>query len=194
MAFNVNDFISNGLQYGGARPSLFEVYLTPPAVVGLSQSSVQKLTFMCQAANLPPSTMASIEIPYFGRKIKIAGERTFSDWQLTILNDEDFKVRSLFEKWSNSLNSLEANLRGENLNTENYKADMEVVQYGKDGQVIRSYTVIGGFPTDVSAIDLNWSTTGSVETFTVGIAYDYWLPTNETDVYGGDNTYADAAV
>ena len=194
MAFNVNDFISNGLQYGGARPALFEVYLTPPAVIGLTQQSVSKLTFMCQAANLPPSTMASIEIPYFGRKIKIAGERTFQDWQLTSLNDEDFMVRSLFEKWSNALNSLEANLRGDGLNTENYKADMQVIQYGKDGNVIRSYTVIGAFPTDISAIDLNWNTTGSVETFTASIAYDYWLPTNETEVYGGDNQYADLAV
>ena len=194
MAFNVNEFISNGLQYGGARPALFEVFLTPPPIVNLTQSSVQKLTFMCQAANLPPSTMSSIEIPYFGRKIKIAGERTFSDWQLTILNDEDFKVRSLFEKWSNALNSLEANLRTNNLNTENYKADMEVIQYSKDGNAIRAYGIIGAFPTDVSAIDLNWNTTGSVETFTVGLAYDYWLPTNETQVYNGDNAYALEAV
>ena len=194
MAFNVNDFISNGLEYGGARPALFDVTITPPAIVGLSQESVAKLTFMCQAANLPPSQMASIEIPYFGRRIKIAGERTFSDWQLTILNDEDFKVRSLFEKWSNALNSLEGNQRGQGLNVENYKADMEVTQYGKDGNAIRSYIVIGGFPTDISAIDLNWNTTGSVETFTVGIAYDYWLPANETEIYGGDNSYADLAV
>jgi hypothetical protein len=194
MAFNVNDFITNGLEYGGARPALFDVTITPPAIIGLSQESVSKLTFMCQAANLPPSQMESIQIPYFGRKIKIAGERTFSDWQLTILNDEDFKVRSLFEKWSNALNSLEANLRGEGLNVENYKADMEVTQYGKDGNPIRSYVVIGGFPTDVSAIDLNWNTTGSVETFTVGIAYDYWLPSNETEIYGGDNSYGGLAV
>jgi hypothetical protein len=138
--------------------------------------------------------MSSIEVPYFGRKIKIAGERTFSDWQLTILNDEDFKVRSLFEKWSNALNSLEANLRGNNLNTENYKAQMEVIQYSKDGNAIRAYGIVGAFPTDVSAIDLNWNTTGSVETFTVGLAYDYWLPTNETEINGGDNTYAEAAV
>jgi T4-like virus tail tube protein gp19 len=192
MAFNVNDFIQNGLQYGGARPSLFEVVLYPPTAVGLTQSSVQKLSFMCQGANLPPSTMSSIDIPYFGRKIKVAGERTFQDWQLTILNDEDFKVRSLFEKWSNALNSLESNLRTQGLDAENYKADMDVIQYAKDGNVIRSYTVIGGFPTDVSAIDLNWNTTGSVETFTASIAYDYWIPNDETGVYGGDNSYAGA--
>jgi hypothetical protein len=194
MAFNVNDFITYGLQYGGARPALFDVTITPPAIIGLSQESVSKLTFMCQAANLPPSQMESIQIPYFGRKIKIAGERTFSDWQLTILNDEDFKVRSLFEKWSNALNSLEANLRGAGLNVENYKAEMEVTQYGKDGNPIRSYVIVGGFPTDVSAIDLNWNTTGSVETFTVGIAYDYWLPSNETEIYGRNNSYASDAI
>jgi hypothetical protein len=189
MAFNVNQFITNGLQFGGTRPSLFEVFLYPPTAVGLTQNSVQKFTFMCQAANLPPATMTSIDVPYFGRKIKVAGERTFENWQLTIMNDEDFKVRSLFERWSNALNSLESNLRGQGLDAENYKADLDVVQYAKDGARIRSYTIIGAFPTDVSAIELNWNTTGSIETFTANLAYDYWIPQDETQNRGGDNQY-----
>jgi hypothetical protein len=189
MAFNVNEFITNGLKYGGARPSLFEVFLFPPTAVGLTQNSVQKFTFMCQAAALPPASMSSIDVPYFGRKIKVAGERTFENWQLTIMNDEDFKVRSLFERWSNALNALESNVRGQGLDQENYKADLDVIQYGKDGKRIRSYTIVGAFPTDISAIELNWNTTGSVETFTSTLAYDYWIPQDETQVYGGDNSY-----
>ena len=189
MAFNVNDFISRGLEYGGARPSLFEVLLYPPASVGLDQSTVQKFSFMCQAATLPPATMSSIDVPYFGRKIKVAGERTFENWQLTIMNDEDFKVRSLFERWSNALNALESNVRGGGLDVENYKADLDVIQYAKDGTRIRSYTIIGAFPTDVSAIELNWNTTGSVETFTTSLAYDYWIPQDETQALGGANQY-----
>jgi hypothetical protein len=144
---------------------------------------------MCQAAALPPASMSSIDVPYFGRKIKVAGERTFENWQLTIMNDEDFKVRSLFERWSNALNALESNVRGQGLDQENYKADLDVIQYGKDGKRIRSYTIIGAFPTDISAIELNWNTTGSVETFTSTLAYDYWIPQDETQVYGGDNSY-----
>jgi len=190
MAFNVNEFISRGLEYGGARPSLFEVQMGQPPGIQFDADSVQKLSFMCQAAQLPAASMSSIEIPYFGRKIKVAGERSFDNWTLSIMNDEDFKVRALFEKWSNALNSLETNLRGGGLGAENYKADLDVIQYAKDGEVIRAYTVIGAFPTDVSSIDVNWSSTGTVQTFSATLAYDYWIPQVENSSKGNANQYA----
>lgn len=189
MAFNVNEFISYGLKLGGARPSLFNVELAPPAALGFDATSVEKFTFSCQAAQLPAATISSIDVPYFGRKIKVAGERTFDNWTVTIMNDEDFKVRSLFEKWSNALNSLEGNQRLTGINRENYKADLRCIQYGKDGKIIRSYEIVGAFPIDVSAIDLNWNTTGTIETFTTTFAYDYWLPDFEGvggNAYGQD--------
>jgi len=190
MAFNVNEFISRGLEYGGARPSLFEVQMGQPPGIQFDADSVQKLSFMCQAAQLPAASMSSIEIPYFGRKIKVAGERSFDNWTLSIMNDEDFKVRSLFEKWSNALNSLETNIRAGGLGAENYKADLDVIQYAKDGEVIRAYTVIGAFPTDVSSIDVNWSSTGTVQTFSATLAYDYWIPQVENSSKGNSNQYA----
>ena len=150
MAFNVNEFISRGLEYGGARPSLFEVRMGNLPGIQFDADSIQKLSFMCQAAQLPAASMSQIEVPYFGRRIKVAGERSFENWTLSIMNDEDFKVRAWFEKWSNALNSLETNLRGTNLDNENYKADLDVIQYAKDGEVIRAYTVVGAFPTEVS--------------------------------------------
>lgn len=189
MAFNVNEFISRGLEYGGARPSLFEVRLYAPGAVNLDQDSVQKFSFMCQAASLPAASVSSIDVPYFGRKIKVAGERTFDNWQVSVMNDEDFKVRSMFEKWSNALNSLETNLRGTGLDQENYKADLDVIQYAKDGEIIRAYTVIGAFPTDVAAIENNWGSTGAVQTFNVALAYDYWLPQTEVSSKGSSNVY-----
>jgi len=190
MAFNVNEFISRGLEYGGARPSLFEVQMGQPPGIQFDADSVQKLSFMCQAAQLPAASMSSIEIPYFGRKIKVAGERSFDNWTLSIMNDEDFKVRSLFEKWSNALNSLETNIRSGGLGAENYKADLDVIQYAKDGEIIRAYTVIGAFPTDVSSIDVNWSSTGTVQTFSATLAYDYWIPQVENSSKGNSNQYA----
>lgn len=190
MAFNVNEFISRGLEYGGARPSLFEVQMGQPPGIQFDADSIQKLSFVCQAAQLPAASMSSIEIPYFGRKIKVAGERSFDNWTLSIMNDEDFRVRALFEKWSNALNSLETNLRGGGLGVENYKADLDVIQYAKDGEVIRSYTIIGAFPTDVSSIDVNWSSTGTVQTFSVTLAYDYWVPQTENSSKGNSNQYA----
>ena len=176
MAFNILDFKARGLQFGGARPSQFSVALFPPTAAILDQASVQKLVFTAQAASLPEATMGSIEVPYFGRKIKIAGDRTFADWRLTIMNDEDFSVRSMFEKWSNALNRLVSNTRQFDMNIENYKATAEVYQYGKDGTIIRQYEIVGAFPTTIDSIDLNWDTQNAIETFNVTLAYDYWVP------------------
>jgi len=180
--FNISTFKARGLTYGGTRPALFEVYLNIPTGVGADSSSADKFRFTCRAANLPASTTSAIDIPYFGRKIKISGDRTFTDWSVVIMNDEDFLVRSMFEKWSNSLNRLESNVRDSAYsNNENlYKADLSVIQYGKDGSAIRQYDLIGAFPTSISNIDLDWDSQNSIETFNVTFSYDYWLPANET--------------
>ena len=186
--FNISTFKTRGLTQGGARPTLFEVYMTPPAGVGADQDSADKFRFTCRGASLPAASIQSIDVGYFGRKIKVQGDRTFTDWTVTIMNDEDFLVRSMFEKWSNALNRMESNIRDPNFVEENdYKVDMDIIQYGKDGTVIRQYVIIGAFPTEVSDIQLDWDTTNQIETFTVRFAYDYWLPANEdTNAYLGD--------
>ena len=187
--FNISTFKTRGLTYGGTRPTLFEVYLTPPAGVGADQNSQDKFRFTCRGASLPAATIQAIDVGYFGRKIKVQGDRTFSDWQVTVMNDEDFLVRSMFEKWSNALNRMESNIRDPNfaMDENSYKVDMDVIQYGKAGDVLRQYTIIGAFPTNVSEIALDWDTTNQVETFTVQFAYDYWLPTVEdVNAYLGD--------
>jgi hypothetical protein len=187
--FNISTFKTRGLTYGGTRPTLFEVYLTPPAGVGADQNSQDKFRFTCRGASLPAATIQAIDVGYFGRKIKVQGDRTFADWQVTVMNDEDFLVRSMFEKWSNALNRMESNIRDPNfsLDENSYKVDMDVIQYGKAGDILRQYTIIGAFPTNVSEIALDWDTTNQVETFTVQFAYDYWLPTVEdVNAYLGD--------
>ena len=192
MVFNIDQFKTRGLQYGGARPALFNVTVTPPPVIGIDLTSVSKFEFTARAASLPESNMEAIQVPYFGRKIKIAGDRTFADWRVTVMNDEDFGVRAMFEKWSNAMNKHIGNKRNENLITENYKSTMDVIQYSKDGLEIRSYQIIGAFPTVIDAIDLDWDTTNAVETFNVGFAYDYWVPNIEVSgkIAGGINQYA----
>ena len=180
--FNISTFKSRGLTFGGTRPALFEVYLRIPVGVGADQSSADKFRFTCRAAQLPAATIGNVEIPYFGRRVKVAGDRTFADWSVTVMNDEDFLVRSMFEKWSNSLNRMESNVRDTlySLNENSYKTDLTVIQYGKDGSQIRAYDIIGAFPTVVDAITLDWDSQNQIETFTTTFTYDYWLPRDET--------------
>ena len=185
MTFNINDFKTRGLTLGGARPALFEVQFTPP--ISVDAASSQKFSFSCRGAQLPAAQIGAIDVGYFGRMIKLAGDRTFTDWSVTVMNDEDFLVRTMFEKWSNSINALVNNYRSAT-SREVYKCDMNVIQYAKTGFKIAEYSLVGAFPTTIDAIDLNWETQNQVETFGVTFSYDYWVPTytNNTNNYQGD--------
>jgi len=191
MPFNISTFKENGLVYGGARPSLFNVFLSVPAGIGIDNVSVDKFRFVCRTAELPESTVGAIEIPYFGRRIKVAGERNFAAWGVTVMNDEDFSVRAMFEAWLNAMNRMVSNVRDPNIANENYKVDMEVIQYAKDGSTIRSYQLIGAFPTQVGAISLGWDSQNAIEEFGVNFEYDYWIPVVESSdkKAGGVNAY-----
>ena len=191
MPFNISSFKENGLVYGGARPSLFSVTLNVPQGIGIDNVSVDKFRFMCRSAELPPSAISAIDVPYFGRRIKIGGDRAFGDWSVSIMNDEDFAVKALFEKWSNAINRMQSNVRDPNVSTEEYKQDLMCTQYSKDGNKIREYRIIGAFPTTVAGISLDSDTQNAVETFGVTFAYDYWVPEIEPSANkaGGVNAY-----
>lgn len=171
------DNIKSQLELGGARPSLFEVTLQPPTI-GEALTMIPKLTFMCRAASLPPSNHGTINIPYQGRAIKIAGNRTFPEWQLTIMNDEDFRVRNAFESWSAAINAHRENIRslGATAAPASYKGSAEVLQLGKEGDIIRAYSFEGVWPSEVAAIALDWGTLDAIEEFTVTLQYDIWVP------------------
>lgn len=196
MPFNISTFKEAGLVYGGARPSLFNIFMTVPVGIGIDNISADKFRFVARAAELPASEVGSFNVAYFGRNIKLAGDRTFGNWTVTVMNDEDFSVRAMFEAWSNAMNRMVANVRDPNLSAEQYKADLEVIQYGKDGTELRSYILVGAFPTTISAISLDWSTTNQVEEFTVQFSYDYWVPNIEASdkKAGGINIYGPAAL
>ena len=173
MAFSVNEFRSQ-MTGDGARPNLFEVSMPFP---GFAQSgnAQQKLTFMCKTAQLPGSTIGVVPVQYFGRELKFAGNRTFTDWAVTIINDEDFVVRNAFERWLQGINSHTPNLRlSSALPPTSYTVDADVIQYGKTGNVLKKYKFIGMFPSDVSPIDVDWGANDTMEEFSVTLSYQWW--------------------
>lgn len=172
MAFNVSTF-RNNMVGDGARPNLFEVSMTFP--VG-GTAAQRNFTFMCKTAQLPGSTVGSVIVPYFGREVKFAGNRTFADWTVTIINDENFQVRNVFESWMNSINQHASNLRSGVFPTPlSYVRDANVIQYGKAGRVLKTYQFKDMFPIDVSPIDLDWGANDTIEEFAVTFQYQYWL-------------------
>jgi|TARA_R110000787_G_scaffold113188_3_gene222338 hypothetical protein len=170
MAFNIQE-IRSQLVLGGARASLFQVQISNPA----NGAGDIKVPFMVKAAQIPASTTGVIEVPYFGRKIKVAGDRTFAEWTVTIINDEDFLIRNAMEQWSNSINSHAGNIREfGSASPLLYKSNAQITQFSKTGVPIREYTFNGMFPTEVSAIEMAWETTDAIEEFTVTFQYDFW--------------------
>ena len=107
MAFNINE-IRSQLTLGGARPTLFQCNITNPA----NSAGDLKTPFLVRASQVPAATLGFIEVPYFGRKTKIAGDRTFAEWTVTIINDEDFLIRNAMEEWMQTINSHVGNVRG----------------------------------------------------------------------------------
>lgn len=169
MAFNVNEF-SGALKAGGARNALFQVQITNP-INGVGDAITP---FMVKSAEIPAASIAELTVPYFGRQIKLAGNRTFGTWAPTIINDEDFLIRNAMEQWSNAINSFQGNLNTAGGTAPTlYKANALVTQYSKTGEVLRVYDFIGIFPTEVSTISLGWDQ-DAIEEFTVTFAYDYW--------------------
>lgn len=182
MAFNVNE-IRSQLTFGGARNSLFQVQFNNP---GNSVGDI-KVPFMVRASQIPASTLGTIQVPYYGRKIKLAGDRVFADWTVTVINDEDFLIRNAMEEWSNKINTFLGNLRAFGSAAPSvYKSEAEVVQFSKTGQPLRTYRFHGIYPESVTAIDLDWAATDAIEEFQVTFQYDWWDVEGATGNAGGN--------
>ena len=168
----ITDFKSK-LAGGGARSNLFEVELSFPALVGVADANdiLNKARFLVKAANLPASNVAPIEVPFRGRVLKIAGDRTFDTWSITVINDTDFAVRSAFEKWMNTINRVSANPGA--TEPASYQADAYVYQLDRNGDTLRKYHFYDVFPTQVAPIELSYDAQG-IQEFTVELQVQWW--------------------
>lgn len=168
MSIGINDFTAQF--QGGARPSLFRVQQFFPGAIGAQ--AARKFEFQCKGAQLPGSNVNPIDVMYMGRQVKVAGDRTFEDITLTIINDTDFEVRRAYENWMQLINGHESNLGVPDPNQ--YYADITITQLDRDERPLRTYTLRNAFPTNVAPIDLDWGSTDTVEEFTVTLSYNFW--------------------
>tara|TARA_B100001769_G_scaffold209264_1_gene168688 strand:+ start:16 stop:603 length:588 start_codon:yes stop_codon:yes gene_type:complete len=160
------------LSGGGTRPNLFEVEIAFPNETAIDNDTKEKTRFLIKAAALPASNITPIDVNFRGRILKIAGDRTFDTWTVTVLNDIDFSIRSAFEKWMNFINKMEDNT-GEQ-DPAIYQPDAYVHQLDRDGSTLRTYKFHDVFPTQVSQIDLSYETTDAIEEFTVEFQVQWW--------------------
>jgi hypothetical protein len=189
MAHSIQDF-KTALKGGGARPNLFEVVLTD--FPGGAEFDANEFSVLCKAANLPASNIASIDVPFRGRIFKVAGDRTFDTWAITVINDEDFKIRTAMEAWMQYVGQYADGSGATDPN--DYMRDVLVKQLkrlpsvvsgnaavGTGLEVAKQYKFYSIFPTNISAIDLSYDTADTIEEFTVEFQVQYWTP------YTGEN-------
>lgn len=164
----VDDFKSK-LTGGGARANLFKATVNFPSYVS---PDMELTSFLCKGVQIPSSTIAPIAIPFRGRQLQMAGDRTFEPLSLTIINDATFTVRNTFEQWANGINNFATNTGLANMNE--YIADVVVEQLDKAGNVTKKYDFRGCWPSSISTIDLNYDSENTIEEFTVELQVQYW--------------------
>ena len=181
MSLNVEE-IKAALIYGGARPTHFEVtFNAPPAIA--TAGSLQNLSVLCKATTIPPSTIETMPVFYKGRQVKLAGDRTFAAWQVTLINDEDYALHRVMMSWSQAIDAHEAHTRNRGATGDpySYKVDATIVQLSKVGGIpVWSCNIVGMWPQEVGAIELNYDTPNTIEEFQVTFEYDY-TTTADTD-------------
>ena len=182
---NVSSFLTQVKQ--GVRPNMFQVDITFPGTVEADQTLV---SYMCKSAALPASNIGVIEVPFRGRTVKIAGDRTFDNWSATFINDKEMKSRSYFEQWLNQINTHKANT-GEIQDPTAYGRSVVIRQLEKDnspaGSELRSYKLWYAFPISTSAIDLAYDSNDQIEEFSVEFQYSYWTVGDDSDTTAGDS-------
>ena len=180
---NVSSFLQVVKQ--GVRPNMFQVDIDFPGAVEADNTLV---SFMCKSAALPASNIGVIEVPFRGRTVKIAGDRTFDNWSATFINDKEMKSRSFFEQWLNEINSHKPNTANIIDPTE-YGRSVVIRQLEKDaspaGDELRSYKLWYAFPISTSAIDLAYDSNDQIEEFSVEFQYSYWTVGDDSDTTAG---------
>ena len=181
---NITNF-RDRLVGGGARPNLFEVNIElPDGVIGQADYR-DDVRFMVKAAEIPAANIGNIPVPFRGRVLPVAGDRTFDPWTVTIINDSKFNIRDAMEQWSNKINDLQFDVG--DISPSNYQTKAEVFQLSRGGKttsasstggesinVLRTYNFEGIYPSVVSSIPLDYGATDSIEEFQVTFNYLFW--------------------
>ena len=167
----IDDFKAN-LIGGGARANQFRVTITPPPGIAIGLD-VRRTSFLIRGTSLPAQTLGEISIPFRGRNIVIAGDRTFDEtWTTTFMNDTDFMIRNAMERWSNGINDLAANTGV--VAPSDYQTDLTVEHLDRDDTVLKSYIFRSAWPTSVTSIDLTSEAAADIETFDVTWRYQHF--------------------
>jgi hypothetical protein len=172
---NIDAFKKDALGLGGARANLFQISVTPPNGVNTALD-MRLLEFTCKGGSLPGSVIAQIDVPYRGRQLKVAGDRTFENYTITVFNEDAGGIRNAFERWMQGINQHASNIGVKDPAA--YQADITIRQLDRNNTVTKTYVLSDAFPVNLGAIELSYDANDAIEEFTVEFAYQYWTSTD----------------
>lgn len=173
--FNVERFKS-ALTNGGARPNQFAVQLSFPTYVTGQALAVARAPFLVSVAELPGQTVNPAIVQYRGREVKFVGDRVYSPWTITVLNDAEMSIRNAFEQWMGGMEDY-ANKFGR-LQPSEYQRDLQVFQLDRNGNALKSYNIVNSFPVDISPVGLDFGANDQISSFTVTFQYQHFTTSN----------------
>ena len=177
--FNVERFKS-ALTNGGLRPNQFAVQLSFPTYVASGATAVQKSPFLVNVAELPGQIINPAIVLYRGREVKFAGDRIYAPWTITVLNDSQMSIRNGIEQWMAGMEDLQTKVG--RLNPAEYQRNLDIFQLDRNGNVLKTYTLLDCFPVDLSPVALDFGANDQISTFTVTWQYQSFVTSG-----GGSN-------
>lgn len=183
------------LALGGARSNLFSIDIPDlPTVVKTAlkagnekfkwnKASKENLQMMCKAAQFPASNVGTVEVPFRGKILKVAGDRTVDTWTITIINDENYYIRYIMEKWMQVINQYDTAEGTSKIDGDSIFTDALVYQLDRSGTkssaVYKFYDI---WPSNISDIALSYDSTDTIEEFTVEFQVHRWEPYDSSDI------------
>jgi hypothetical protein len=173
--FNVERFKSS-LTNGGARPNQFMVQLSFPTFVGNAALAVARAPFLVSVAELPGQTVNPAIVQYRGREVKFVGDRVYAPWTITVLNDAEMSIRAAFEQWMSGMEDYATKIG--RLQPSEYQRDLQVFQLDRNGNALKSYSLVNAFPVDLSPVALDFGANDQISSFTVTFQYQHFTTVN----------------
>lgn len=155
----IEEFKANFL--GGARPNKFEVEVP---------NLPDKARFLIKSSTLPGGNIGEVIFNYQGTQAKFAGDKTFNDWEVTMIIDEDYAGERELRGWHDLIKQTDSGLGA---SPSEYKRDCFITHYSHSGEVISQFKLVGTWIKTIPDAPLSWDTTDSNMEMSFTLAYDY---------------------
>jgi hypothetical protein len=146
-----------------------------------SDRFLRKIPFAIRAAELPPSVISEISVPFrAGTKFRIPGDRDFTaTWSVTARFDIDSVIYNSFESWSDAIvGNVNADTLGSDDDVLSLMGQGDLYQLSRNGRIIKQWSLANIWIQTLGAISYDWSADNTIVEVPVTFVFSH----KESDV------------